>query len=290
MINIHTELMDLVQQKVINTDEFFVLLCITKRIGKKRQSFPSRSLLMKETNLSKDKISRSVTNLVKAGILIKEQRNNGKFSSNLYTLKTKLLGVYIGVEDEILEEDSVTQNTDTENACPQNKPLSIDQSCEVLINSLNIKKGESKTTITGNVEIKNQRSNPITRKQKEKKFNAEIYVQNIIELDSEVKQTLLDLIEIRKCKKVATTQKAIDLIIKDLNKWYPDNPKKQIEALENSIKGGWSGVFEIKTQNNNYSKNNYSNQKPKSESENDKTIYKSIILGANQDFGDNIPF
>jgi hypothetical protein len=98
---------------------------------------------------------------------------------------------------------------------------------------------------------------------KEKKFDAEIYVKNIAELNSEVKQTLLDLIEIRKCKKAATTAKSIDLIIKDLNKWYPDNPKKQIEALENSVRGGWIGVFEIKDNPGFISKNsNYSQQKP----------------------------
>lgn len=136
--------MDLVQKQIINSDEFFIMLCIAKRIGKRRQSFPSRTTLMKETNFSKDKVSRSITNLCKAGILEKEQRNNGKFSSNLYTIKTNLIGVYIGAEDEeLIEEETkitVTQNTDTQIPCTENKPLSINQDLEVLINSSEVKK------------------------------------------------------------------------------------------------------------------------------------------------------
>lgn len=220
MINIDTRLMDLVQNKTINTDEFFILLCITKRINNKSQAFPSRSLLMKESNMSKDKVSRSITRLVEAGIITKIQRNAGKFSSNLYTIQTRFLSVFLNASgQEFTEDNTVSQNTDTQIPCTEIKPLSINQSLEVLNNSF---------------EVKN--------KQKEKpnlKFD----------LISNPDYQKLDPVEVRKLtfdfwdtKKGAKTEVSFNILLKRLTKMSVDN---QIKSLEQAITGNYSTVYEI---------------------------------------------
>ena len=220
MINIDTRLMDLVQNKTINTDEFFILLCITKRINNKSQAFPSRSLLMKESNMSKDKVSRSITRLVEAGIISKVQRNAGKFSSNLYTIQTRFLSVFLNASgQEFTEENTVSQNTDTQIPCTEIKPLSINQSLEVLNSSF---------------EVKN--------KQKEKpnlKFD--------LILNEDYQK--LDPVEVRKLtfdfwttKKGAKTEIAFNILLKTLNKMTVEN---QIKSLEQAIISNYSTVYEI---------------------------------------------
>ncbi|MGL5963779.1 MAG: hypothetical protein ACRCZ2_05220 [Fusobacteriaceae bacterium] len=74
------------------------------------------------------------------------------------------------------------------------------------------------------------------------KFNAETYIQSL-DIDPEIISLLIDWLEIRKVKKTATTQKAIDLALKDLNK-HDINTQKTM--IENSIKGGYTGIFELK--------------------------------------------
>lgn len=55
-------------------------------------------------------------------------------------------------------------------------------------------------------------------------------------------------LEMRKLKKVKTTEKAIELIIKELTKFHNKGLNAN-ESLENSIKSNWTGVFEPKNNN-----------------------------------------
>jgi hypothetical protein len=147
MINIDTRLMDLVKNKTITSDDFFILLCIAKRIRATKQSFPSINLLQEETNFGRDKIYKCLDSLQKAKLIFKQQRilKSGKFSSNLYTITTKLLGVFITCEDEKIEiKDEVkplTENQEPLTDLPTTvkpttvKPtISINKSIEVLTN------------------------------------------------------------------------------------------------------------------------------------------------------------
>lgn len=77
---------------------------------------------------------------------------------------------------------------------------------------------------------------------KEKKFDAENYILNL-DLDQDIKESLTDWIEVRKAKKTATTQKAIDLALNKLSKFSKETQK---QMLENSVLNGWTGIFEIK--------------------------------------------
>lgn len=62
--------------------------------------------------------------------------------------------------------------------------------------------------------------------------------------DQLLNQAILDFIESRK-KKAPMTQKAIELMIKELNKLSPDIAV-QIKIINQSIMNGWKGVFPLK--------------------------------------------
>lgn len=220
MLNIHTHLLDLIKQKKITTDEFIILLLIAKRVNKKNQCFPSIKLLQEESTFGRDKVQKCIVDLDKKGFIKKSQRKvEGKFSSNFYTIKTNLIGVYINCQNEELEEEPTTGIQGSEIQATENQTLSINQ---------------SSLSINQSIEDK-----------KKKKFDAEIYLKNL-DLENSIKTLLFDWLEIRKAKKTPTTQKAIDLAVKTLNKH--DIPT-QIQMLENSILNGWTGIFEAKKPN-----------------------------------------
>jgi hypothetical protein len=133
MLNIHTKLLDLVQEGKITTDDFFILLSITKRIGKEKTAFPSIKTLMAETHFGKTKVQTCLGNLQVKGFLVREQRrvknSAGKevLSSNLYKIKTNLIGVYINTLDQELEEFCETVFEASENEASENQPISINQ-------------------------------------------------------------------------------------------------------------------------------------------------------------------
>lgn len=58
-------------------------------------------------------------------------------------------------------------------------------------------------------------------------------------------------LEMRKSKKAKPTEKAIELIIKELTKFHNKGLDAN-QSLENSIKSNWTGVFEPKNNNQNH--------------------------------------
>lgn len=68
-----------------------------------------------------------------------------------------------------------------------------------------------------------------------------------IDIDEQILDAFTEYCKSRKHK---PTDRAKQLIIEKLKKWYPDNHLKQIECLNQSTQNGWQGIFEIKTENN----------------------------------------
>jgi hypothetical protein len=102
--------------------------------------------------------------------------------------------------------------------------------------------GKNSTPPMEKIPDNNKQDNNSQKEIKNKKnFNAENYVLSL-DLDLDLKNLLVDWLEIRKVKKTATTQKAIDLALKFLNK-HDLSTQKQI--VEKSILSGWVGLFEL---------------------------------------------
>ena len=85
---------------------------------------------------------------------------------------------------------------------------------------------------------------PTTRKSNSKgkgMFVLEEYIKDM-ELDKEITENLLSFMEVRKQKKVVTTQRAIDLIVNKLNEY---DKMTQIKMIQQSIVRSYTGVFEV---------------------------------------------
>ena len=70
--------------------------------------------------------------------------------------------------------------------------------------------------------------------------------KNPFQVPDYLKESILSFVEMRKKIRKPTTDRAIELIIKDVQNWYPDNERFQIMAIEKAVKSSWQGVFELK--------------------------------------------
>ena len=118
-------------------------------------------------------------------------------------------------------------------------------------------KVENQPQINTNNQILNNKKK--IKKKKDKKTNDEKSCDEIIEdyTDREIlKETLHEFIKMRKKIKKPLTEYALKLIIKDLDKLSNNNEDKKIAILNQSIKKGWQGIFELKENNTNNNKSN----------------------------------
>ena len=130
------------------------------------------------------------------------------------------------------------------------------------INPSKIKNSEINPTKLGNKSEKSSEINPTNQdtilnqdtntSSKEKKEKTEIHFTPIYQSE-EFKETFNELIDMRKTIKKPATNKAIEMIMKKLEKL--NNEEKAIEMLERSIINNWQDVYEIQERRSNGSKN-----------------------------------
>ena len=202
---------------VTDNNAFIVLVkSIAKRASYKDQScFPSLATMEKDTGMSRNTVITACKWLKENGLIqvIQRQNEKGGNTSNYYVIETDLIKI-IGK----LKSETLVQNL--------NPPSSEFE--PPLVQNLNTNHKPTLTTSTIN--------------KKEKKFNAEIYVLDL-QIDLDVKNKIIDWLEIRKAKKTPTTEKSISLALALLNK---NSKQNQIKILETSILNGWVGIFPLK--------------------------------------------
>ena len=86
-------------------------------------------------------------------------------------------------------------------------------------------------------------------KQKNNNSDLEVIVEAYTD-NKELKETIIDFIEMRKSIKKKLTERALKTILNKLDK-IAVNDFEKIEILENSIMNCWQGVFEIKKEAHN---------------------------------------
>ncbi len=125
------------------------------------------------------------------------------------------------------------------------------------------KKDRKKTTITIEnysdfqvleTEKKPQKDHKKTTKKPQKNTNNNVNndnnINNILYADNPaLNETIIAFVEHRKSMKKPMTDRAIKLMITNLNKLSPD-VNVQIDILNQSIINGWQGIFPLKNQNN----------------------------------------
>lgn len=114
--------------------------------------------------------------------------------------------------------------------------------------------GGIQQSLPNNININNIEDS-IEDKKKERKASTKTTYDTIIsdytDNDS-LKETLVEFIKMRQRIRKPMTDKALALLLKNLDKLASDDPTK-IKILEQSIMNSWQGVFELKN-NNNYGK------------------------------------
>lgn len=105
MINIDTRLLDQVDEK-----ELWLLLHLAKRFDSQKKCFPSNAVICKDAGWSLNTLQRVKQRLVDKGILNVTPRID---SSNIYTLQSDYLGVFVSLKGGCLKTGTPTQNLGT---------------------------------------------------------------------------------------------------------------------------------------------------------------------------------
>ena len=97
----------------------------------------------------------------------------------------------------------------------------------------------------------------ITEKKKTKKIPTQTEIDEVISAytsNEELKATLIEFVKFRKSIKRVMTTRALELLIKKLDKLANDDNTK-IEILNESIMNGWNGIFPLKDNSTPINKN-----------------------------------
>jgi len=232
MIILTNEILTLVE----DNNAFIVLIkSIAKRASydNNQSCFPSLNTMALDSGFSKPTVIKACKYLKDIGIITIQKRcndNSKENYSNFYCIDTDLIKVVGGLKAEIGVNDIDRGGKgDLLGSKGDLPPLVKEIDCNL------------KTNLT---------SRPYNHIKKELKFNSKNYIQEK-KLNSTVEENLLDWLEIRKIKKTATTQKAIDLTLTKLSGF---ELVTQIQMIQNSISNGWIGIFELKPAFNPYEK------------------------------------
>ena len=196
---------DLLRNENLKANTKILLLVIMSYESKEGYSYPSHSRLIKETGLSKSTLIKCLKELEELGYIISEKSTG---SNNKYFI------------DSSIKISSSKNDTSTKN----NTSSSTKNDTGVVLNLVHKNKQENK--------------------QKNNNSDLEVIVEAYTD-NKELKETIIDFIEMRKSIKKKLTERALKTILNKLDK-IALNDFEKIEILENSIVNCWQGVFEIK--------------------------------------------
>ena len=109
--------------------------------------------------------------------------------------------------------------------------------------SLKIKELETEIP-KGNKNNNNKNNNKNNDNKKERKTTYDAILSGVT--DAELKSLYLDYIKMRKFIKAPMTDRALQMLIKKVNEYEPDNIENQKKMLENAIMNNWKSVYKLK--------------------------------------------
>ncbi|HQC63266.1 MAG TPA: DUF4373 domain-containing protein [Candidatus Marinimicrobia bacterium] len=102
---------------------------------------------------------------------------------------------------------------------------------------------DAENTVTGAETQVSVGNNPQTKVKKSKLKETKV---KETEIPEHLKQIWPAYLEMRQKKKKPATEYAKKLVIDQLEKWYPNDPERQIECLNVSIRNSWTDVYKLK--------------------------------------------
>jgi len=170
--------------------------------------FPTRKKICFDLNISNDSLSKYLQQLVNNGYLqIKQIKENGRFSHNVYTLP-----------DTKLPCPKISDTEETEHGKTDTKNNNV-KSNNVLKSNIEDKKKERKPT--GYDEI----------------------LSNIP--DDDLRELYIEYIKMRKLIKSPMTDRALTMLIKKVNE-LESSTERQKMLLETAIMNNWKSVYPLK--------------------------------------------
>lgn len=214
-------------------------------------AFPQISTIVSHLKVSNERFYKHFKLLIKYGyISVSQERTQGKFANNIYTLNTVIAPV---VEDDEQPdiEFTETENTDngktvdrktvaefSDNGKPKANNNNINNNS---INNNNINNNKKERACVCADKSINKINNNIS---KDKKTDFDNLINSYTDND-ELKEAIYEFIKMRKTIKQPLTTHALSLILKDVDKLANDTSTK-IKVLEQSVKKSWRGVFKLK--------------------------------------------
>lgn len=203
--------------------------------------------------MSNERFYKHFKLLIKYGyISVSQERTQGKFANNIYTLNIVIAPV---VEDDEQPdiEFTETENTDNGKTVDRKTVAEFSDNGKSKANNNNInnnsinnnninnnKKEKERACVRADKSI-NKINNNIS---KDKKTDFDNLINSYTDND-ELKETIYEFIKMRTAIKKPMTTKALDILLNKLNNLATDEDTK-IKVLEQSIEHCWQTVYELK--------------------------------------------
>ena len=216
-------------------------------------AFPQISTIVNHLKVSNERFYKHFKLLIKYGyISVSQERTQGKFANNIYTLNTVIAPV---VEDDEQPdiEFTETENTDNGKTVDRKTVAEFSDNGKSKANNNNInnnsinnnninnnKKEKERACVRADKSI-NKINNNIS---KDKKTDFDNLINSYTDND-ELKETIYEFIKMRTAIKKPMTTKALDILLNKLNNLATDEDTK-IKVLEQSIEHCWQTVYELK--------------------------------------------
>lgn len=205
--------------------------------------FPTRDKICYDLDISKDTLTKYLKQLSDCGyIKVEQQKENGKFANNVYTLLATILPCPI-ISDA---EKTVSEKTVSENFAPNNNNINNNN-----INNINRQE-------------ENFRSGKNPDKEEKDTGYEKIKIIKEFTNNAELKNTIIDFFVMRKNKGKKTTAQELKYILQELKEHSNGNEKEMINILNFHISKGWFNLnyqAYANSKNTNVPKYNYAQQR-----------------------------
>ena len=221
-------------------------------------AFPQISTIVSHLKVSNERFYKHFKLLIKYGyISVSQERTQGKFANNIYTLNTVVTPMLEEEEEQPDIEFTETENTDNGKTVDRNTVTEFSDNGKPKANNNNInnnsinnnninnnKKGKERACVRADKSI-NKINNNIS---KDKKTDFDNLINSYTDND-ELKEAIYEFIKMRTAIKKPMTTKALDILLNKLNNLATDDDTK-IKVLEQSIEHSWQTVYALKENDN----------------------------------------
>lgn len=216
-------------------------------------AFPQISTIVNHLKVSNERFYKHFKLLIKYGyISVSQERTQGKFANNVYTLNTVVTPILEEEEEQSETDFTETGNTDNGNTVDRNTVAEFSDNGKSKANNNNINNNSINNNNINNKKEKERacaRANENNTKIKnnisrDKKTDFDNLINSYTDND-ELKEAIYEFIKMRTAIKKPMTTKALEILLNKLNALASDDDIK-IKVLEQSIEHSWQTVYELK--------------------------------------------